>query len=73
MTIAASRKVWNEADLKALDEGAVLDIMRTTYQCRMLPFGDVRKFQSSSIKQQGGIWFAQDPQDGQYYRFWCKQ
>lgn len=73
MTIAASRKVWNESALKTLTEGAVLDIMRTTYQCRMLPFGDVRKFQSQSIKHQDGVWLAQDPIDGQYYRFWCKQ
>ena len=73
MTIAASRKVWNETDLRGLDEDAVLDIMRTTYQCRMLPFGDVRKFQSKTVLKQDGCWLAQDPLDGQYYRFWCKQ
>ena len=73
MTVAASRKVWNEADLKVLDEQSVLDIMRTTYQCRMMPFGDVRKFQSTMIRKEEGAWMAQDPSDGQYYRFWCKQ
>ena len=73
MTIAASRNVWNESDLKRLEEQDVLDIMRTTYQCRMLPFGDVRKFQSTSIQKHDGYWVAQDPMDGQYYRFWCKQ
>ena len=73
MTVAASRKVWNESELKNLDEQDVLDIMRTTYQCRMMPFGDVRKFQSQVVQKSNGCWMAQDPQDGQFYRFWCKQ
>ena len=73
MTIAVSQKVWNERDLKSLDEHEVLDIMRTTYQCRMLPFGSVRKFQSNAVQKLNGLWLAQDPLDGQYYQFWCKQ